>query len=153
MNDETITTILGSWETAAVQAGKNLPHDDVVRALRVLPDFDIWTIGEDGQATFGLPRDEIVFTVGFRDGRGVTVRSRHLEPTLLVSLSWAERQPTETGGTACATRWSFMYEGEREAHDQWQHVTGMLLLDQFGSERPDDREKFARAIAATAGWR
>ena len=70
MNDETITTILGSWETAAVQAGKNLPHDDAVRALRVLPDFDIWTIGEDGQATFGLLRDEIVFTVGFRDGRG-----------------------------------------------------------------------------------
>jgi hypothetical protein len=46
-----------------------------------------------------------------------------------------------------------MYEGEREAHDQWQHVTGMVVLDQLGNERPDDREKFARAIAATAGWR
>jgi hypothetical protein len=65
---------------------------------------------------------------------------------------WGKRRRTETGGTACATRWSFRYEGEREAHDRWQQMTGLVVLDEFGNERLHDREKFARALAATAGW-
>jgi hypothetical protein len=70
MYDEAVTTILSSWEAAAREAGTNLPHDDVVRALRCLPDSDIWAIGDDGQAMFAMVRDELVLTVGFRDGRG-----------------------------------------------------------------------------------
>jgi hypothetical protein len=153
MNDEAITAILASRHAAAEKAGKNLPHDDIVRALRFLPDCDIWAIGDDGQAIFALLRDALVFTVGFRDSGGVTARSRPLEGRrLLVSLAWDQRQRTETGGMACATQWSFRYEGEREAHDEWQQMTGLVVLDQFGNERLDDREKFARALAATAGW-
>jgi hypothetical protein len=62
MDDVAVTTILGSWQEVARQAGKKLPHDDVVRALRILPDFDIWAIGDDGHAMFALLRGEIVFT-------------------------------------------------------------------------------------------
>jgi hypothetical protein len=154
MDDEAITNILSSWGAAAVNAGKNLPHDDLVRTLRFVPNLDVWAVAPDGQAMFGLVRDELVLTIGIRDGRVVAVKSRPLQGRkLLVGLSWGERQRTEAGATSCATRWSFMFEGEREAHDQWQHLTGMVVVDQLGNEVADDREKLARAISATAGWK
>lgn len=96
---------------------------------------------------------EVVFTVGFRDDGTMGVHSRPLDgKRLLVSHAWGESKPIEAGGTAWSTRWVFTYRAEREARDAWQHVTGSVVLDRVRGERFDQREKFARAIASTAGW-
>jgi hypothetical protein len=119
----------------------------------LLPDVGIWAISEDSSALFALLADEVVFTVGFRDGGTVSVRSRPLDSKrLLVTHTWEESKPIEAGGTAWSTRWVFSYRGEREGHDAWQHIIGSVVLDRGRGEHLDDREKFARAIASTAGW-
>ncbi len=153
MRDEDITGVAGFWAAAARNVDRNFPHDGVVRALSSLPDVGIWAISEDSSALFALLRDEVVFTVGFRDDGTVRIHSRPLDgQRLLVSLTWGESKPIETGGTAWSTRWAFLYRDEREAHDAWQHITGSVVLDRVRGERLDEREKFARAIASTAGW-
>ena len=146
-------SVAGFWGAAASDAGRTFSHDRVVRALSLLPDVGIWAISEDSSALFALVADEVVFTVGFRDDGTVGVHSRPLDSKrLLVSHTWGESKPIEAGGTAWSTRCVFTYRAEREARDAWQHITGSVVLDRVRGERLDQREKFARAIASTAGW-
>jgi hypothetical protein len=153
MRDEDITGVAGFWGAAAREAGRNFPHERVVRALSSLPDVRIWAISEDSSALFALLADEVVFTVGLRDDGTLSIRSRPLDSKrLLVSLTWGESKSIEAGGTAWSTRWVFAYRAEREAHEAWQHIIGSVVLDRGRGERLDGREKFARAIASTARW-
>jgi hypothetical protein len=154
MRDEDITGVAGFWGAAACDAGRNFPHERVVLALSSLPDVRIWAVSEDSSsALFALLADEVVFTVGLRDDGNVSVRSKPLDSKrLLVSLTWEESKSIEAGGTAWSTRWVFSYRGEREGRDPWQHIVGSVVLDRGRGERLDEREKFARAIASTAGW-
>jgi len=153
VRDEDITNVAGFWGAAASDAGRTFSHDQVVRALSLLPDVGIWAISEDSSALFALVADEVVFTVGFRDDGTMGVHSRPLDSKrLLVSHAWGESKPIEAGGTAWSTRWVFTYRAEREARDAWQLITGSVILDRVRGERFDQREKFARAIASTAGW-
>jgi hypothetical protein len=97
--------------------------------------------------------DEVVFTVGLRGDGTVSVRSRPLDrKRLLVSLTWENPRSIDAGATAWSTRWVFAYRAEREARDAWQHIIGSVVLDRGRGERLDEREKFPRAIASTAGW-
>lgn len=153
MRDEDITGVAGLWGAAARDADRNFPHELVVRALSSLPDLRIWAVSEDSSALYALLADEVVFTVGLRDDGNVSVRSKPLDSKrLLVSLTWEESTSSEAGGTAWSTRWLFSYRGEREGRDAWQHIIGSVVLDPDRGERLDEREKFARAIASTAGW-
>lgn len=121
----------------------DLPWDQIERALRRLPDAGICAVSDDGTALFMLTPTDTVFTVSVEDGK-VRLTSRRLEADrLAVSLEWDEN----------SSRWSFSYTGEPGRSERWQRISGSVTTDaQDGREEPDDREQFARALAARAGW-
>lgn len=98
MRDEDITAITRSWEAAAGAAGRKLPHNDVERALRLLPEAGIWAISQDAGALFALLSSEVVFTVLISHDDGtVRVKSRpHEGEKLRVLLTWGESGQTES---------------------------------------------------------
>jgi hypothetical protein len=76
------------------------------------------------------------------DGGELTLSSRPLDADrLVVSLRWS-------GDTSS---WRFAYLGETREREGWQDITGSVALN-GGREQLDDREQFARALAARAGW-
>lgn len=152
MNAASISEALSAWQAAARRVGRNLPAGIVERGLAFLPDSLEWAISEDANALFALTEDDVVFSFGPSSDGEWKLRSRPLyADRLLVRLSWSQPEPTETGGLTWNTSWMFDYQDER-GHDEWQRLGGSAIRDANETERVDGRERFARAIAARAGW-
>lgn len=152
MNAASVSEVLGAWEAAARSVDRNLPAGIVERGLALLPDSPAWAISEDASALFALATDDVVFSLGLSSDSEWRLRSRPLHADRLrVRLSWSQPEQTETGGLTWNTTWMFFYPEER-GHDEWQRLRGSVIRDADGTERVDAAERFARAVAARAGW-
>jgi hypothetical protein len=140
MTEADIGAALAMWRE---QAAADLPWDEIERALRRLPDAGICAVSDDGSALFMLTPTDTVFAVSV-DGGNLTLTSRPLHADrLIVSL----RSVGDRSG------WTFRHTGEPEGEERWQNMSGTVAVDaETGRESPDDREQFARAVAARAGW-
>jgi hypothetical protein len=88
-----------------------------------------------------LAPTDTVFTVTV-DGGEVTLTSRPLQADrLVVTLRWADS----------TSSWTFSYLGDPRERERWQAISGSVAIN-GGREQLDDREQFARAVAARAGW-
>jgi hypothetical protein len=139
MTEADVSAAVTMWR----QQAPDLPWNEVERALRRLPDSGICAVSDDGSSLFMLTTTDTVFTISV-DGGKVTLRSRPLDAErLAVSLGWAGDR----------SEWTFRYTGGQESDERWQDISGSVGIDaETGSERPDDREQFARAVAGRAGW-
>jgi hypothetical protein len=149
MTDAEISAVGEAWGREARAAGINLPWDDIERALRELPAPEAWAVGDDATALFVLGPAGTLFTVA-AGGANVTVTSRPLiAERLIVSLQLGARDTLQTR----ATRWEFRYADGSDAREPWQTISGSVSTDRdTGQEHLDERERFARVLAARAGW-
>jgi hypothetical protein len=137
------------WVRAANETGRRLPVG-LEQSLALLPaEVEAWAISDDAAALCALAGDSI-FTITAIDHH-FAIASRPLAGERL--LIDHERGPStldNRGGVRWSTRWTFRYDGA-DAAEPWQQMSGQCLADER-SESCDDREAFARALAARVGW-
>ena len=140
MTEGDISAAVKMWQD---QGAAGLPWNDIERALRRLPDSGICAVSDDATELFMLAPTDTLFTVSVDGGRA-TLFSRPLDAArLTVGLQWAEN----------SCRWTFRHTCEPEIRERWQSISGSVAIDEgTGHEHLDDREQFARAVAARAGW-
>jgi hypothetical protein len=138
MTESDVSTAMTMWRD---QAAGELPWGEIERALRRLPDAGICAVSHDGSALFMLAATDTLFTVAVH-GDDVTLHSRPLDSDRLV---------VRLRSSANDSHWSFDYLGEPQERERWQDISGSVATN-GGREQIDDREQFARAVAARAGW-
>jgi hypothetical protein len=138
------------WVKAANEAGRRLPVG-LEQSIALLPErVDVWAISDDAAALCALAGDAI-FTVTAVD-HDYAFASRPLaRERLLIDHERGPSTLDNRGGVRWSTRWTFRYENGAGTTEPWQRLTGECLADER-SETCDERETFARAVAARSGW-
>jgi len=174
MSDEVIDEVvqdLHHEHGKLMAAAEDRLYSDLTRAVELLPKdgFD-WAIANSKPLLLARSRDTIFEIALHPDENRATIASRPLNcEKLVVALEWvelepeslpkpgsplpaADRQQANSMETWRETRWTFHYV-DQGADDvrEWQQVRGKIRVA-GESERPDRRERFARTLAALAGW-
>jgi hypothetical protein len=175
MSDEVIDEVvqdLHHEHGKLMAAAEDRLYSDLTRAVELLPKdgFD-WAIASNKPLVFARSKDTIFQIALHPDENRATIASRPLNcEQLMVALEWvelepeslpkpesslpnaAEREQANSMETWWETSWTFHYV-DQGADDvgEWQQVRGKIRITGEG-ERPDRRERFARTLAALAGW-
>jgi hypothetical protein len=146
MDLETALEYARAWQEEAT-TGMDL--DSAVRALMRLPEPEAWAISGDVLNLFFSLCNRVVFTV-FLNPHGGSVTKRYAFDPARVSIELLHDAPMRTtDGLEWETHWAFRYPNETLERGPWQDLRGKV---KSGGHDPDQREEFARALAAVAGW-
>jgi hypothetical protein len=138
------------WIKAANEAGRRLPVG-LERSLALLPArVEAWAISNDAAALCALAGDAI-FTVTAVDHHFAVASRPLIGEWLVVDHERGPSRLDDRGGIRWSTRWTFRYANDAGASEPWQQMSGQCLADER-SETCDEREAFARAVAARVGW-
>jgi len=149
MNAAEADELVQAW---SAQLRVNLPWVPIRNALvALIPENVAWMIDRD--AFYAVSSDGGVFTVQGSDRKTLQVSRQPLDPShLAVSFIESEPRADGSGHSVQTTRWSFRYDN-RDSVSRWQDITSQLTVDVEGNVvRVSEAEKFAREIAAQAGW-
>jgi hypothetical protein len=147
-----VLNILRAWEAANAGAGQRFDWDSARRISQLLPGSGVWAISEDARALFALVDRQVLFLVALSDKGAPSITRRPLRGDRIIVTVEIGAPISTLDGTVRETDWTFRYIDSDSPAEQWQHLTGSVIVDRLGHERTDQREAFARSLAEQAGW-